>query len=66
MGFFKTRKGRLRVWVYILLCLIIVPAAGFGVAMVVQPERFARDDETQQRAKGHHPQKPAFRKGKRF
>ncbi|MEZ5878881.1 MAG: hypothetical protein R3D43_14660 [Tepidamorphaceae bacterium] len=44
MGFFKTRKGRLRVWVYILLCLIIVPAAGFGVAMVVQPERFARDD----------------------
>ena len=44
MGFFKTRKGRLRVWVYILLLLVIVPFAGLGAAMVIQPERFARDD----------------------
>ena len=44
MGFFKTRKGRLRVWVYILVFLIIVPVAGLGLAMVIQPERFARDD----------------------
>lgn len=44
MGFFRTRKGRLRLWVYTLLFLVIVPLASLAAAMVIQPERFARDD----------------------
>lgn len=44
MGIFTTAAGRLRKWVYPVIVIIVLPLAGFGAAMVLQPERFARDD----------------------
>ncbi|MFN0262503.1 hypothetical protein ACKTEK_01370 [Tepidamorphus sp. 3E244] len=44
MGVFTTRRGRVRIWVYALAFLVLVPMCGLVAAMFIQPERFARDD----------------------
>lgn len=36
-------KHRVRKWL-VVVCLVLIPAAGFLAARVIQPERFARDD----------------------
>lgn len=44
MGVFRTRRGRLRAWVYVAAALVVLPVGALAAAAIAYPERFARED----------------------